>query len=191
MHTYIPREKLHGLIPIRPCLSGFFSWNTGKRRTHTETGKYFMYDAHWSFGRETRGCRTCSSLLDLLSCTPSSSLLLRTSVASRPIVLYDLSLFSAGPFEAIFLHQRRGLRKPLDTVSGHRSVFSYGYSSGVLRISSCATAAVGEMQSVCNWLKACKRVQAQPNWVEACLEWIQQEEARNLSHKLFHILATV
>ena len=34
-------------------------------------------------------------------------------------------------------------------------------------------------QSVCDWLEARKGVKVQQNWVEACLEWIEQEEARN------------
>ena len=44
------------------------------------------------------------------------------------------------------------------------------------------------LQSVCRWLEACKGVNVQQSWVEACLAWIEREEviplAKNFKNAL-------
>ena len=114
------------------------------RKTNACSGNDEVQPRNW------RAERTCSSLLDRLSCTPSSSLLLRTSLTSRPLVLYDLSRFSAGPFEAIFTtKQRRGLRTLLETISVYASAHSLRNTSVFFRIPYSYSWLEGEYAAEC------------------------------------------
>lgn len=98
---------------------------------------------------------------------PSSSLLLRPSSMSRPFVLYDLSLFSLAPFEAILPRRYPTLAPYFKTTS---SVFVYTFSARFRNLQS------KMQQSVSSWLQSSKGAYVQQDWVQACVEWIEQEE---------------